>query len=98
MNSEPKRLIISLVAVVAVGIGGLALSRIRPAATQAQEAYAPVIRPADFVGRVDNRYFPLAPGTTFVSRGAGSGANETMGVKGETETSMGGKDTPGRDQ
>ncbi|TMI90914.1 MAG: hypothetical protein E6H00_05670 [Bacillati bacterium ANGP1] len=98
MNSEPKRLIISLVAVVAVGIGGLALSRIRPAATQAQEAYAPVIRPADFVGRVDNRYFPLAPGTTFVSRGAGSGATETMVVTGETKTIMGVKTTQVRDR
>jgi hypothetical protein len=31
--------------------------------------YAPVIDPADFVARIDNRYFPLQPGTTFHYRG-----------------------------
>jgi len=98
VNSEPKRLIISLVALVAVGIGMLALSRIRSATTQAQEVYNPVIRPADFVERVDNRYFPLASGTTLVSRGARNGTTETMVVTGETKTIMGVKTTVVRDR
>lgn len=31
--------------------------------------YAPVIDPANFVSRIDNPYFPLTPGTTFVYEG-----------------------------
>jgi hypothetical protein len=31
--------------------------------------YAPTIHPADFVARIDNRYFPLKPGTTFLYSG-----------------------------
>src|SRR5207302_1358153 len=48
--------------------------------------------------RVDNRYGARAPGTTFVSRGAGSGATETMVVTGETKTIMGVKTTQVRDR
>ncbi len=32
-------------------------------------AYSPAIDPADFVSVIDNRYFPLKPGTTFRYRG-----------------------------
>ena len=32
-------------------------------------AYAPVIDPADFVATIDNPYFPLKPGTTFIYEG-----------------------------
>jgi len=35
--------------------------------------YAPSIRPADFVSKIDNRYFPLTPGTTFRYRGVKDG-------------------------
>jgi hypothetical protein len=41
------------------------------AATSASElapihgTYSPSIEPADFVGKIDNRYFPLVPGTAF---------------------------------
>jgi hypothetical protein len=31
--------------------------------------YAPTIDPANFVGRIDNRYWPLKPGTTYVYKG-----------------------------
>ncbi len=31
-----------------------------------QQAYAPHINPADFTTKIDNKYFPLEPGTTFV--------------------------------
>lgn len=31
--------------------------------------YDPVIDPANFVGRIDNPYFPLVPGTTFIYEG-----------------------------
>jgi hypothetical protein len=33
------------------------------------ERYDPVINPSNFVARVDNPYFPLTPGTTFVYEG-----------------------------
>ena len=33
----------------------------------------PVINPADFVDRIDNRYFPLKPGTTFIYQGTKGG-------------------------
>ena len=36
---------------------------------KAGEAYSPDIDPANFVDKVDNKYFPLEPGTTFVYEG-----------------------------
>jgi hypothetical protein len=41
-----------------------------------QKAYAPRINPADFTTEVDNKYFPLKPGTTFVYEGNFQGAAE----------------------
>jgi hypothetical protein len=94
VDSKRKyQLIVGIAAVAVVVIGGVALTRTRPAAMQAQEAYNPVIRPADFVERVDNRYFPLAPGTTFVSRGTKNGETDTLVVTNETRTVMGVKTT-----
>jgi hypothetical protein len=37
--------------------------------SQGQKAYAPGIDPADFTTTIDNEYFPLKPGTTFVYEG-----------------------------
>ena len=37
--------------------------------SQEQKAYAPHIDPADFTTKIDNEYFPLEPGTTFVYKG-----------------------------
>jgi hypothetical protein len=34
-----------------------------------QEAYSPEINPADFTTPIDNKYFPLKPGITFVYTG-----------------------------
>src|SRR5215211_1514151 len=34
-----------------------------------QKAYAPHIDPAEFTTKVDNEYFPLKPGTTFLYDG-----------------------------
>jgi hypothetical protein len=36
------------------------------------KAYAPHIDPADFTTTIDNEYFPLKPGTTFVYEGVHS--------------------------
>jgi hypothetical protein len=54
----------ALVACVALGVLALA---------GASTASVPAPRPGDFVDRVDNAWFPLRPGTTFVYRGSEDG-------------------------
>ena len=56
-----------------------------------QEGYAPHIDPADFSTKIDNRYFPLKPGTTFVYEGKFQGAAERdeMAVTHDTKRVMG---------
>jgi hypothetical protein len=39
--------------------------------------YSPAIDPANFVGAIDNRYFPLRPGTTFHYRGYSGATPQT---------------------
>jgi len=39
--------------------------------------YAPKLDPADFVATIDNRWFPLVPGTTFHYAGVKDGARQT---------------------
>ena len=43
-----------------------------------QKAYAPHIEPADFTTKIDNEYFPLKPGTTFVYEGAAERGEMTV--------------------
>jgi len=38
------------------------------------DPYDPVINPADFISTIDNPYFPLAPGTTYIYDGTTGGA------------------------
>src|SRR5262245_18700617 len=42
--------------------------------------YAPVMRPVDFVDTVDNRYWPLKPGTTFHFKGVSGTTPQTDDV------------------
>ena len=49
--------------------------------------YNPHIDPADFVAQIDNRYFPLTPGTTYVYEGAGE--RDTVEVTNKTKKIMG---------
>src|SRR4051794_1026452 len=37
--------------------------------SQEQKSYTPHINPADFTTTIDNEYFPMKPGTTFVYQG-----------------------------
>lgn len=37
-----------------------------PTPAPTEETYNPIIDPADFVAEIDNPYFPLKPGTTFI--------------------------------
>jgi hypothetical protein len=58
-----KALLGALVGAVLVLATGCASS------SKEQKAYAPHIDPAEFTTKVDNEYFPLKPGTTFVYQG-----------------------------
>ena len=57
----------------------------------AQKAYEPRIESADFTSRIDNKYFPLKPGTTFVYKGEfhGTAERDVMAVTDDTKRVMG---------
>jgi hypothetical protein len=59
--------------------------------TESQKAYDPRIKPSDFTTKIDNKYFPLKPGTTFVYKGKFKGAAERdeMAVTHDTRRVMG---------
>src|SRR3712207_1876287 len=52
-----------------------------------QRAYAPQINPAEFTTTIDNEYFPLEPGTTFVY--GGGAQHGEMTVTSDTRKVMG---------
>ena len=54
---------------------------------KAQKAYTPHVNPADFTTTIDNKYFPLKPGTTFVYEGKGE--HDEMTVTHQTKNVMG---------
>jgi len=54
---------------------------------KASEAYSPNIDPANFVNGIDNKYFPLDPGTTFVYEG--NAQRDEMAVTSDTKKIMG---------
>jgi hypothetical protein len=56
-----------------------------------QTAYSPHINPADFTTKIDNKYFSLKPGTTFVYRGETKDATEgdVVTVTSDTKNIMG---------
>src|SRR5918998_2614584 len=55
--------------------------------SQDEKTYAPHIDPADFTTTIDNKYFPLKPGTTFVYEGKGE--HDEMTVTSNTKKVMG---------
>jgi hypothetical protein len=56
-----------------------------------KNAYSPNIDPAEFTTKIDNKYFPLKPGTTFVYKGKFHGVPERdeMAVTHDTKRVMG---------
>jgi cell division protein FtsL len=44
----------------------------KKASTQEHKAYSPHINPSEFTTTIDNEYFPMKPGTTFLYQGAKS--------------------------
>jgi hypothetical protein len=73
------------------GSSGNAGGASKEAQETTQHAYAPHIDPADFTTEIDNKYFPLKPGTTFVYEGKFEGATERdeMSVTHDTKRVMG---------
>jgi hypothetical protein len=66
------REVVGAVLVLAAGCTGSTQKKAstqEKASAQEQKAYAPHINPAEFTTAVDNEYFPLEPGTTFVYQG-----------------------------
>lgn len=53
---------------------------------KAGEAYSPDIDPANFVDKVDNKYFPLEPGTTFIYKGKDAEGFERIEVSVTNDT------------
>ena len=64
-------LLTALVVLVATLVAGCSSSGEKAGASseKAEKTHAPNIDPSNFVGEVDNKYFPLEPGTTFVYEG-----------------------------
>jgi hypothetical protein len=66
-------LTIMLTATLVMGVGASTAAKPKPPSWAVHGHYAPRIDPANFVDRVDNRWFPLEPGTAFVYRGVKEG-------------------------
>ena len=65
-----RRYGIAALAVLALAvIGSTAAASFPPPHWIVRGSYSPVVDPANFVSRIDNRYFPLVPGTAFHYRG-----------------------------
>src|SRR5215211_3585219 len=62
-----KRIAASILLIGLVLAAGCGVSTGKPG--NDNEGYAPNINPADFTTRIDNKYFPLKPGTTYVYEG-----------------------------
>jgi hypothetical protein len=85
--------LVGAVLVLAAGLSGIALGMTGGATGATQEAYAPHINPSEFTTKIDNKYFPLKPGTTFVYQGksGGNAERDVMGVTHSTKQIMGAK-------
>jgi hypothetical protein len=80
---HPSHLVIPLLVAVAVvvavgaGVGSSAAASPQPPRWALHGSYTPSIEPANFVASIDNRYFPLVPGTAFHYRGVSDGTPQT---------------------
>ncbi len=77
------------ITVLLSAIIGLVLVLVAGCTSSPQEnaPYSPHIDPADFTTTIDNKYFPLKPGTTFVYEG--SGERDVFAVTSDTKKVMG---------
>src|SRR5215212_2926346 len=83
--------LLAAVLVLAAGLGGIASGMTGAATGTTQQAYAPHINPSGFTTKIDNKYFPLKPGTTFVYQGkrGGNAQRDVMTVTHSTKQIMG---------
>jgi hypothetical protein len=90
---------VAAIAVAAVAASAAALVLVGPAAGAAS-CPRPSKLPAEFVGRVDNPYFPLTPGTTLNYRGKldGRPATDVFAVTNRTKVILGVTTTVVHDQ
>jgi hypothetical protein len=59
----------------------------KKASTQENKAYAPHINPANYTTTIDNEYFPMKPGTTFLYQGGAE--HSEMSITHKTKKVMG---------
>src|SRR5919112_4916019 len=83
--------LVAAVLVLAAGLGGIASGMTGGATGAPQQAYAPHINPSGFTTKIDNKYYPLKPGTTFVYQGnsGGNPERDVMTVTHSTKRIMG---------
>jgi hypothetical protein len=89
--------LLTILALAAVGYA--AAASIAPPSWVLHGPYSPTVDPARFVSRIDNRYFPLVPGTVFHYRGYSGDTAQTddMVVTRLTKTILGVRCTVVRD-
>ena len=71
-----------------VGSGLVLMAGCTSSPSQKEKAYTPHIDPSEFTTTIDNEYFPMKPGTTFVYEGRGAERSE-MTVTHDTKKVMG---------
>jgi hypothetical protein len=83
--------LVGAVLVLVAGLGGIALGMTGGTIGATQQAYTPHINPSEFTTKIDNKYFPLKPGTTFVYQGnsGGNPERDVMTVTHSTKQIMG---------
>ena len=83
MNRNTKLLLSTLVILTLVGIAVYIGLMMEPAVD-----YSPVINPSDFVSGIDNEFFPLEPGTTYIFDGTSEDGNEHIEVNVTSQTKV----------
>src|SRR5262245_6349578 len=71
------RALLGVAVLAASVVSAAAAGKPAPPSWALHGSYSVAIKPGDFVGAVDNRYFPLKPGTAFHMRGTRDGAGQT---------------------
>jgi hypothetical protein len=78
MNNRPLYLItIALLAMLVIGVGASQAAKPKEPSWVLHGSYSPTLNPANFVSTIDNRYFPLKPGTAFHYKGYKGAASQT---------------------
>jgi hypothetical protein len=78
MNNRPLYLIgIALLAMLVIGVGTSQAAKPKEPSWVLHGSYSPTLNPANFVTTIDNRYFPLKPGTAYHYKGFKDAASQT---------------------